>query len=58
MWPDILTSMGENTLEELLLLALGMTIKTRKDEKSVKWPLHLSALIQNMQKDKRKLHFF
>lgn len=36
MWLDILTSVGENILEQFLLLALDMTIKTGKDEKSRK----------------------
>lgn len=32
MWLAILTSVGEDTLEQLLLLALGMTVKAGKDD--------------------------
>lgn len=32
MWLAILSSVGEDTLEQLLLLALGMTVKAGKDD--------------------------
>jgi hypothetical protein len=35
-----------------------MTKKTGKDEKSERLSLHLSALIQDMWEDKRKLYFY
>ena len=57
LWPRRLTDVGEQTPEQLPLLALGMTITTREDEKGGQSSLHMTALILDRQRDERKLHF-
>lgn len=57
LWSRRLTDVGKQTPEQLPLLALGMTITTRKDEKGGQSSLHMTALILDMQRDERKLHF-